>query len=383
MESHKEHHHEENSFEGFCFVFARETAKYKVHVDGNCLKVEEKKDFVQNQAHKYFQELILPKKKNFFVFHIVSILYLSFFSKIEKRAKKKKKKNGPINRALTCELSDAERENLLSGLTKKLNAAKEQVFHYCIATSKNEPDLICVLIWADFKEVERYAAERELVLEINPTEAIKEGRKLGHFKLAHNTLLASEQSHVCESCRSYNHDNKAKENYLPMSDWEHIHIPFESSLHRRIYQKNEHNSSVLSNRLYLRVLYDMITDDIKTGGAGYNVNKQATNPHHPLQYTFAVHDEDWMTHLPPGKKLFALGLRKQFSQIDQIRDYYGELIAFYFAFLLHYQRYLLYIAPIGALWFIIQVSLSEIVIRGSFGFVVYSNEFVYLIFFLF
>ena len=65
--------------------------------------------------------------------------------------------------------------------------------------------------------------------------------------------------------------------------------------------------------------------------------------------------------------------REAYKELDDnIRDYYGEYIAFYYAFLTHYLQSMLPMVIIGLIWFIIQVGAGTISIGGSAFFVLLS-----------
>jgi len=54
--------------------------------------------------------------------------------------------------------------------------------------------------------------------------------------------------------------------------------------------------------------------------------------------------------------------------LDDIRDYYGEQVGMYFAYLQFYSRWLLPIALIGALFFIWQLSEGKVAVDGMSAF---------------
>ena len=51
--------------------------------------------------------------------------------------------------------------------------------------------------------------------------------------------------------------------------------------------------------------------------------------------------------------------------IEEIRSYYGEAIAFYFLFTVFYIKALLPMILVGIIWFVVQMCLDEIAVKGS------------------
>lgn len=104
----------------------------------------------------------------------------------------------------------------------------------------------------------------------------------------------------------------------------------------------------LSQAERLRILYQLITNPVKDGGAGITPKKEEWEN---VESVFALHDHNynkaWI------KKWSSQYLLKP-EDLDEIRDRLGEKIAFYFAFTQSYFTFLLFPAALGLVsWLIL------------------------------
>ena len=102
----------------------------------------------------------------------------------------------------------------------------------------------------------------------------------------------------------------------------------------------------------------------QTNGVGFNLPRMLKNKNHPLVAVYAINDSSSARPSPTmqmeWKRMFVPNLTRDKKTVKGIRRYYGELIGFYFAFLLHYQRYLLFLCALGLVWSIVQFSTGKI-----------------------
>lgn len=116
------------------------------------------------------------------------------------------------------------------------------------------------------------------------------------------------------------------------------------------HQKFEPNSkeSFFSSGIRSAVVFDFIKSDAKRGGAGIKIDKiLAKNV--GLLMCFPMHDDK------KRKRLMHTWARQFWKNqpLDDIREYFGESVAFYFAWLGFYTRWLVYASFIGLIPFLV------------------------------
>eukprot|EP01084_Bolivina_argentea_P035304 65506_1 len=274
-------------------------------------------------------------------------------------------------------------DNLLIGLDQRH-------IDYKILKSQHEHGKwIFVIVTAKEYMIENWAERHRVDVQINATNAIRAGRKLPDFALAHHTKLDRDDDNNNDFSDSDNEPEFKKQDtfsvsgheemypLLPKTLWYHIHIPFETSLDRRIFQpamnrNKSHDSKykILNQHLYLRLLFEFIEEDEPLGGAAVKMDKYITHKYHPLKHYFALNhycDNRPKTLNRSYKCLcFYLTSVKDFDiYCDEIRSYYGEAVAFYFVFLIYYTYCLIPMAIIGTTWFIIELYFDSVEFHGE------------------
>ena len=154
---------------------------------------------------------------------------------------------------------------------------------------------------------------------------------------------------------------------LPFELWSNIHIPFERVI-GDVYLRHPPDNRIIHHRLHLRIIYDILTTDEEIGGAGFLVNKYLNDKKHPLKLFFALNNDLYNPAIDNKKEYICNTSCYDIwtERVDDLRDYYGEATAFYFAFLIHYSKWLLPLSIIGTIWFIAQIWSGDIMItEGS------------------
>ena len=123
----------------------------------------------------------------------------------------------------------------------------------------------------------------------------------------------------------------------------------------------------------MRIIYECITTDQNDGGAEIAVTDLALDKKHPLMACFPLHDPD---RLDQFDKLWIKNWRiteLAWCPLAEIRDYFGEPVAFYFGFLKFYMYWLIPVSIIGFIFFIMQMfGLGVKKVEGKQQFVVFD-----------
>merc|ERR1719361_1975687 len=111
-------------------------------------------------------------------------------------------------------------------------------------------------------------------------------------------------------------------------------------------------------------IYESIIADTNEGGAEIKIADLLLNKKHPLKAVFPYHDEDkldyfnkeWIKNCNPIKWFWC--------PLQEVRDYFGEPVAFYFGFLTFYLKWLVAPAIVGFIFFIWQLAVGEIALTA-------------------
>eukprot|EP01083_Nonionella_stella_P231154 816506_1 len=263
-----------------------------------------------------------------------------------------------------------------------------------------ESKYVYVVMWMDAAYTEEYADYQDLSVLINREEAIEAGRGFCEFHLAHRTYLASRDADDQVAINESSDDESDEDSrsvivtvfpelkMLPIECWNNIHIPFEASIKLDEDQFNIYElypaandpsyKTVIHHRLYLRILYSCLVDDAAMKGANFQVDRYVADKNNPFVAIFALHEFDNRKFYPTrpvpqfaeklfscGKTLGWIGRDTARELVDDVREYYGEYIAFYYGFLTHYIDSLLPMVVIGLIWFVVQLSAGTISVGGS------------------
>jgi len=195
-----------------------------------------------------------------------------------------------------------------------------------------------------------WADERDTDLEINPIEAVKDGRKRG-FPLARRTRLENEMEEEGHT--------------LDIDLWEHLYCQYNPRANSQIYRHHPRIgndptiSTIFDEKSRLRIIYESIISDGNDGGAEVTIQEYIKNDNHPLKAVFPLHNQSQLDEFEStwirNWKLSDL----MWCPLDKIRNYFGEPVAFYFGFLSFYLRWLIAPSIVGLIFFIEQLAVGE------------------------
>jgi len=194
------------------------------------------------------------------------------------------------------------------------------------------------LIGATEKRLEAEACRISYDLPLDRHQAIEYGR-------SKNILLAVKS---IEQDDEYSHE-------LTLDLWDNIYGRYNPDC-REIYHRYSSSSAVHHNSVFsdidrIKLTISIIEADTKLGGSSISTSKMISNPNSHLIAFFPLHNHEKKEALFKGWADHSKLLKQP---LDDIRDYYGESVAFYFGFLQSYNKWLLPFTILGILFFILQ-----------------------------
>lgn len=120
----------------------------------------------------------------------------------------------------------------------------------------------------------------------------------------------------------------------------------------------------------IKLTVGVVEGDPKEGGAGINMTKSMKKSKHSMIAFFPLHENKKRDVLV--KKWIQWKSTFQ-SPLNDIREYFGEKVALYFAFLQFYNKCLLPAAIIGLIFFIYQLGEGRVDVRGIPAFAVFIS----------
>jgi len=236
-----------------------------------------------------------------------------------------------------------------AAIVKKIRSAG---LNTCLYLSSDNLHVIC-LIGASEERLEMEAARVDYDLELNIEEVIRQGKNM--------------RMRLCQSLDS-THPIDAKVNreswyrlfgkYQPPDDGNEQRY----RLYRRPRGEGPYHSGTLFRTVdRLKLTRSILMADQLVGGASISVYNQLEDSASSLIAFFPLHQADKREQLR-DKWLVWDSIFHQ--PLDDVRNYFGEKIAMYFAFLGFYSRWLVVPSVVGLVFFTLQMAYGRIDIPG-------------------
>eukprot|EP00457_Paulinella_chromatophora_P001637 gb/GEZN01001639.1/.p1 GENE.gb/GEZN01001639.1/~~gb/GEZN01001639.1/.p1 ORF type:complete len:821 (+),score=84.66 gb/GEZN01001639.1/:100-2562(+) len=254
--------------------------------------------------------------------------------KMPNKEEKKEKKDG-----------DTEEKDTAQQTQEVLDALKTAGLHYRCYLSVQEDELY-TLIGITERRLRQEADREDYDLLLNTEEIIAQGKAI-------NLPLCRELGSGTKKNQLLN--RKAWRDYYGRYDAFNPQAPDRQKLYVKQKEKNADRSpdTFFRSMDRLRIMLIIMETSTALGGAGLPLFTMKRDPKCPLMHCFPLHDEGtrealetkWMKFWP----LFD-------QPLPEIRDYFGEKVAFYFAFLQYYCIWLAIPALLGLIVFAQQIT---------------------------
>jgi len=192
---------------------------------------------------------------------------------------------------------------------------------------------IYILLGLSDVQLTDWAIKEKFQLRLNPEKAKAYGEKI-HFPLARSELPLKLFNDI----------------------WVGVH---DKGIERDLYEKHGTNAdphsetTIFSTKDRLALVYRVLCSNRKNGGCHFKIDRWCGDPDHPLQQVFPLTNQHERKLLKDNWTLCECLVEQQEGHqkdllVTRIRNYYGESVGFYWAFLLHFLYGLFTLFPIAA-----------------------------------
>lgn len=202
------------------------------------------------------------------------------------------------------------------------------------------------------RDLKSWADERDTDLLLDPERACRVGRELG-FPLAKRTKLDISEM-------------EPKKYTLPLSNWKYMYAEYNSNANIDIYTQyprvlNDANSqkTIFDEKTRLRLIFEAMIADNGEGGAELRFDDYILKKDHPLVALFPLHNQETLENFKRDWLLNREYKSFMWCPLERIRNYFGEPVGFYYAFIQFYLKWLIYPSIIGLIFFIEQLAYGK------------------------
>eukprot|EP01084_Bolivina_argentea_P272707 464389_1 len=269
---------------------------------------------------------------------------------------------------------------------KLLNANSDDMLHY-LKTNNVKCKIIeiskyiCVVISIDQKsKAKAYLNKNNIFVHTDPVEFVKMGRQFNGFTPAHRTYIQSVDGPRDHGFSTYQIDGKPQSK-MDIDHWNSVYMPYYSEIDDDLSQYNIYSKPIISHKITKQLLkatldkavdlpkYDVFVLD----NADPNRHQNSSNRY--LGHNASKQDiRSFMRDVKCSKCL-----RMHESMIDDLANYYGTSIGFYFSFFRTYNNMLIIMSIMGLICFLCQIFQNKIALKGLTVFMIISVLFVSLV----
>lgn len=218
--------------------------------------------------------------------------------------------------------------------------------HVCLFQSVQKDEIYC-LVGASEERLEDEADRQAYELELDTEELLRQGAR-NQVKL----------------CLAVLNGELPRDNWMRMYGPYRIRDPAERDrllVYKHFDEGPLHHDTVFRTVDRLKLTDDIIEADKMAGGADFSTGRAIADENHSLMAYFPLHQPDRLAEIDREWIQWNASLDQP---IEKLRDYFGEKVAIYFAFLGFYCKSLLLPALIGFGIFIAQLAVGKIEIEA-------------------